>query len=79
MEKQNIGWTLFIEDGITHVIPVKDLQDHSQEIINNVPIVCLCKCEPRIITDYKTIIIVHSSFDGREGAEWFRELLKNNT
>ena len=38
-----------------------------------------CKCNPRVIIEFDSeIIVVHNSFDGREGVEWANELLKQN-
>ena len=52
-----------------HVYPLNDIEEHDIETT-------LCKCEPRIIAESNSdIIVVHNSFDGREGIEWTNELL----
>jgi hypothetical protein len=49
-----------------HIIPEDDVKPHSESH--------LCECNPRIKFDAGTII-VHNSYDGREGVEWVNELL----
>jgi hypothetical protein len=54
-----------------HVYPLDDIEEHC--IIGSD-----CKCNPRaIIESNAEIIIVHNSFDGREGVEWANEILNN--
>lgn len=54
-----------------HVYPLDDIEEHDIETT-------LCKCEPRIISDTDAdIIVVHNSFDGREGVEWANDILNN--
>lgn len=66
-------------DNIQHVYPVNDLEDHVLECV--FPITgspyCQCKCKPEH-REYENgaLIIVHNSFDGREGVEWANEILK---
>lgn len=52
---------------IFHVIPANDLMKHNQSYN--------CHCEPVIKESFNNIIIVHNSFDGREGVEWANEIL----
>ena len=50
-----------------HVMPANDLKQHRQSYI--------CHCLPRVEYESGSMIIVHSSFDGREGVEWTNEIL----
>lgn len=43
-----------------HVYPVNDLHQHDTESMN-------CQCGPKV--DWKNSVIVHRSYDGREGRE----------
>ena len=46
-----------------HVYPLNDLEEHDLEGTQ-------CKCEPRIIAEPNAeMIVVHNSFDGREGVD----------
>ncbi len=66
---------------ITHVIPLNDLQEHSETISEHImgfyP-VCNCECSPKsqLNPDNMGWIIIHSAFDGREAVEEFYETLK---
>jgi len=52
-----------------HVYPLNDIKEHDIEST-------LCKCEPSIIADKDSdIIVVHNSFDERECIEWANEIL----
>lgn len=51
-----------------HIIPVNDLREHTESH--------LCECNPVLKFDAGTLI-VHNSFDGREGVEWANQLLNN--
>lgn len=51
------------------VIPVGDIEPHEESTT--------CKCEPKVIYENGEMIVVHNSFDGREGLEWFNEIIKN--
>ncbi len=54
-----------------HVHPLNDLEEHNLEGTQ-------CKCNPNIIIESNSdMIIVHNSFDGREGVEWTNEILNN--
>ena len=54
-----------------HVYPLNDLEEHDLDGTQ-------CKCEPRIIAEPNAeMIVVHNSFDGREGVEWANEILNN--
>ena len=55
-----------------HVYPLDDLKDHDTTDTGNT-----CECNPQVIIEPDSdIIVVHNSFDGREGIEWFNEILK---
>jgi len=63
---------------IQHIIPVNDLEDHSEEVKNHIGLMIpMCKCDPKVKQEYLSddIIFVHNSFDGREGVEWVNEIL----
>jgi len=52
------------------VSPLNDLEEHDLETTQ-------CKCQPRIICEPNCeIIVVHDSFDGREGVEWANEIVQ---
>lgn len=54
-----------------HVYPINDLEQHDLEGTQ-------CKCNPQVIIEPNAeIMIVHNSFDGREGVELANEILKN--
>jgi len=52
-----------------HVHPLDDIEEHDLEGTQ-------CKCNPKVIIEPDAeIIVVHNSFDGREGVEWAEEVL----
>ena len=54
-----------------HVHPLNE--DHDTSERGNT-----CKCNPEVIIQPNSeIIVVHKSFDGREGVEWANEILNN--
>ena len=54
-----------------HVYPLDDIEEH---FINGTT----CKCHPNVIVEPNSdIIVIHNSFDGREGVEWANEILNN--
>lgn len=63
-----------------HVVPVNDLEEHTIEEGYKCGVwTGLCKCDPDkklVDPDERTWIIVHTSFDGREGVDWANDLLK---
>jgi hypothetical protein len=65
--------------GIYHVYPLEDSQEHSLNAINP-PLgkaYCKCPCKPEHQEQENgSLIIIHNSFDGREGIEWVNEILK---
>ncbi len=57
-----------------HVTPLDDTEEHDLSDTGNT-----CKCNPEIIIQPNSeIIVVHNSFDGREGLEWANEILNQN-
>jgi hypothetical protein len=76
-----------MNNNIWHVYPQNDLQEHSLDSKKvthfhevegykiGTTVECNCKCEPRIMYEDGGVIIVHNSFDGREGIEWTNDIL----
>lgn len=62
---------------VYHVYPKDDLEEHYLECVY--PAIgypyCPCKCDPKFKEVEGGLLIVHNSFDGREGVEWTNELL----
>ena len=52
------------------VKPIDDLKEHTEG--------STCECQPRVIFENGEMIVIHSSFDGREALEEFYEALKEN-
>lgn len=55
-----------------NVVPVGDLEPHEERYMEGYE----CKCEPKIEPCNGSIIVIHNSFDGREGIEIVNEILK---
>jgi hypothetical protein len=51
-----------------HVTPIDDLEPHEESTT--------CKCEPRVEHINGNMVVVHNSFDGREGVEIVKEILE---
>lgn len=51
-----------------HVTPTNDLESHEEATT--------CKCDPRVEHVNGNMVVIHNSFDGREGVEWVEEVLK---
>lgn len=49
----------------THIYPVNDTYNHNIESTN-------CWCSPKI--DKKYMLVIHNSFDGREGFEEIEDI-----
>jgi hypothetical protein len=63
-------------ENIWHVVPLNDLFKHDTITFNNGEnIVCECDCEPSISTEENGFVVIHHSFDGREGIEAVNEIL----
>lgn len=63
---------------IWHVLPVADIKDHIGITVEDKDgeIESPCECKPRIeVLENGAIIVVHNSFDGREGVEWANSIL----
>lgn len=53
-----------------HVTPIDDVEPHNETTT--------CKCEPKVIfAENGNMIVIHNSFDGREGMEWLSEIFNN--
>lgn len=70
-----------------HVYPINDTKTHYLESVDavldgfseDVPPWCPCLCHPKAERQENGVwIIVHNSFDGREGLEWANEILGDN-
>lgn len=53
---------------ILHVTPINELEKHEESTA--------CKCNPRVEHINGNMVVVHNSFDGREGVEWVNEIIK---
>ena len=53
----------------TLVTPVNDVKEHRESYV--------CHCLPEVKHESGNMIIVHNSFDGREGVEWAKGILNN--
>jgi hypothetical protein len=57
-----------------HVAPLDDIEEHNLSDTGNT-----CKCNPEVIIQSNSeILVIHNSFDGREGLEWANEILNQN-
>lgn len=74
---------------VIHVHPVNDTMEHDLSMPmyerhdEGVKLIIHCKCKPRlelvtheIDTSIHALKVIHNSFDGREGLEWAKEILK---
>lgn len=52
-----------------HVTPVNDLEPHEEA--------STCKCGPEVLHIDGNMVVVHNSFDGREGVEMVNKFLEN--
>lgn len=53
-----------------HVLPIRDLEEHEETTT--------CKCQPKVIEENGELIVIHNSFDGREGVEWVNDFLNKD-
>lgn len=71
---------------VYHILPVNDLKPHlDTSKIGNKSVIegevrdvvySMCECKPVVeYLENDHVIIVHNSFDGREGVEWMNEIL----
>jgi len=65
-------------ENVWHVLPNNDWKPHvdgcSIDFSNGQPL-CACPCKPKVVAEFSGFIIIHNSFDGREGLEWAEEIL----
>lgn len=52
---------------ILHVTPINDLEKHEESTT--------CKCNPIVEHINGNMVVIHNSFDGREGVEWVNEII----
>ena len=48
-----------------HVHPIDDIKEHDISDTGNT-----CSCNPSVLLEDGEMIVIHNSFDGREGLEW---------
>lgn len=67
----------FDPNNVYHVYPINDLKFHilNCEYPEGKTPYCPCECKPEWKEEDNALLIVHNSFDGREGVEWVNELL----
>jgi hypothetical protein len=57
-----------MEEEVWHVLPINDLEEHEES--------SYCKCDPEVqVQENGNVLIIHNSFDGREGLEMANEIL----
>ena len=54
-----------------HIYPVNDTKEHLLESTS-------CDCSPSVLFENGEMLIIHNSYDGREGLEMANEILKNS-
>ena len=64
---------------VYHVLPLNDLREHNEVTIEiDFGLHSPCDCNPRLEDQPNgSWLVIHNSFDGREGVEWVNEILKN--
>jgi hypothetical protein len=66
-----------LENNIWHVYPQNDLGEHILETVERMGFLyCQCDCCAEVRQVDGGYIVVHNSYDGREGVEWANEILK---
>lgn len=78
-----MSWeTVKTAPNIVQVIPMDDRSEHYEGVVwgdigkDDLFPISKCECRPRTETQENgTFIIIHSSFDGREGLEWVKDIL----
>jgi hypothetical protein len=56
---------------MNHVYPLNDIKEHDTSELGNT-----CHCNPTVIVEPDSeILVIHNSFDGREGLELANEIL----
>lgn len=61
--------TIKINIMVQHILPINDSDTHEEATT--------CHCQPKVLNENGNMIVVHNSFDGREGVEWANEILNN--
>ena len=56
-----------------HVHPLNDIKEHDTSDKGNT-----CHCNPSVKIEAGEMIVIHNSFDGREGVEWTNDILNDN-
>jgi hypothetical protein len=56
-----------------HIHPLNDIKEHDTSYT-----VSTCHCKPTSKIEGGEIIVIHNSFDGREGVEMVNDILNNN-
>jgi len=59
-----------MEENIWHLLPTDDLEEHKES--------SMCRCNPEVKIGEGGVLIVHNSFDGREGLELAKEILNSS-
>lgn len=65
-------------ENVWHLLPVNDLEEHNEHTkIHPIDekLISECKCKPGFIYEPNGVIVVHNSFDGREGVEQAKKIL----
>ena len=74
------SWSIILSnDNIFYLFPTNDSEPHLLEVKYDEKCApyCPCKCGPTCEFEGENLIVVHNSFDGREGVEMANEILKN--
>lgn len=70
-----MAWHIYEALGLVETYP--DDEDHGHEVIErDGELYIICGCQPRVSREKNVWLILHNSFDGREGVEWVNEILK---
>ena len=56
-----------------HVHPLNDIKVHDTSDTGNT-----CHCNPNVRIESGEMVVIHNSFDGREGVEWTNDILNQN-
>lgn len=56
-----------MDEEVWNIIPINDLEEHEES--------SMCKCKPEVREVDGGVLIIHNSFDGREGLEMANEIL----
>lgn len=53
-----------------HIYPLNDTKKHDTSDTGNT-----CHCNPKVEMESGEMVVIHNSFDGREGVEWANDIL----